>query len=104
MPGTGKSTLAIALSRALGWPTIDKDILKSTLLTAGIIDANANISAYELLYALARHFLMEQAFSVILDSPDPALHILRDLANEAGATLKIILCLARREIRSRRVA
>src|SRR5260370_3511131 len=104
MPGTGKSTLAIALSRALNWTTIDKDILKSTLLTAGIADVDANNPAYELMYALARHFLTEQALSVILDSPDPSLHILHDMANEAGATLKIVLCLAEREVRNRRVA
>ncbi len=104
MPGTGKSTLANALSRALGWPTIDKDILKSTFLTAGVTDTTATILAYELSSVLARHFLREQALSVILDSPDPSLHTLRELANEAGATLKIVLCLAEREVRNRRVA
>ena len=31
MPGTGKTTLALALGRALGWPVIDKDSLKSPL-------------------------------------------------------------------------
>ena len=104
MPGTGKSTLAIALSQALKWPTIDKDILKSTLLAAGMADGDANLPAYELMYALARHFLTEQALSVILDSPDPSLSVLQNLANETGAMLKIVLCVAEREIRNRRVA
>jgi predicted kinase len=104
MPGTGKSTLAIALSQALGWPTIDKDTLKSALLTAGITDADANISAYELMYVLARTLLIEQHLSVILDSPDPTLHTLNDIADDAGAMLKIVLCLAERAVRNRRVA
>ncbi len=31
-PGAGKSTLALAIGCALGWPVLDKDTLKSTLL------------------------------------------------------------------------
>ena len=33
MPGSGKSTVALALGAALHCPVIDKDTLKSTLLT-----------------------------------------------------------------------
>lgn len=33
LPGTGKSTLALALGKSLGWPVIDKDILNAVLLT-----------------------------------------------------------------------
>lgn len=104
MPGTGKSTVAVALSRVLGWPTIDKDTLKSTLLAAGFADANVNVLAYELMCALAREMLVEQQLSVILDSPDPPLHVLQAIAYEAGDTLKIILCLAERDLRNQRIA
>ena len=38
MPGSGKSSPALALGRLLNWPVVDKDTLKSTLLRARIPD------------------------------------------------------------------
>jgi predicted ATPase len=35
LPGAGKSTLALALGRALGWPVVDKDIFDAVARTAG---------------------------------------------------------------------
>ena len=106
LPGSGKSTLALALGRALGSAVIDKDTLHSTLLTAGLPNALAAPTAYELMLALARDLLIEQWRSVILDSP--ALHpstVQRatELARLAGVPLVVVLCLAPKEIRDRRV-
>src|SRR5579884_3196748 len=51
-PGAGKTTLALAVGRALGWPVVDKDTLKSVLLTAAIANEVAGATSYRLLYAL----------------------------------------------------
>jgi predicted kinase len=104
MPGAGKSTLAAEISRALGWPTIDKDTLKSTLLEEGITNEVAGSVAYQLMYALGRDLLVHQRISVIFDSPDPYLHKIDELVREVQVDLKIILCLAEREVRNQRVA
>jgi predicted kinase len=69
LPGAGKTTLALALGRALGWPVVDKDTLKSPLLKLGIANEVAGPASYTLLLALARDLLVHQRLSVILDSP-----------------------------------
>ncbi len=104
LPGAGKSTLAAEISRALGWPAIDKDTLKSALLEGGVTAEVANGVAYDLMYALGRDLLVQQKISVIFDSPDPYLHKIDELLRGTQADLKIILCLAEREVRNQRVA
>ena len=104
LPGAGKSTLAAEISRALGWPAIDKDTLKSTLLEEGMTNEVASGVAYQLMYALGRDLLVQQKISVIFDSPDPYLHKIDELLRATQADLKIILCLAEREVRNQRVA
>jgi predicted kinase len=47
---------------------IDKDVLKTALLEAGVSDELAGPAAYESFFALASHFL-GQGVSVVLDSP-----------------------------------
>lgn len=104
LPGAGKSTLAIEIGHVFGWPVIDKDTLKSSLLEEGLTNETAGSAAYQLMYALGRDFLVHQKISVIFDSPDPYLHKIDELIQEARADLKIILCLAEREVRNQRVA
>lgn len=60
MPGAGKTTLGIALSRELGIPMLDKDTLKHTLLAMDIPEAVAAPTAYELLFAIARDLVVVQ--------------------------------------------
>lgn len=107
LPGAGKSTLASALSRELNWHVIDKDRHKELLLKQGIDEEKAGIATYELAFEIARSVLMRQQASVILDSA--ALHtfilenaqvILRSVPN---AHLKVILCVADRDLRNRRL-
>ncbi len=89
--GSGKSTLARALSRAYGWPLVDKDDVKD------ILDGYAADSgglAYAVMFNVARRQLL-QGFSVICDSPltfAPFYEDARRIAAEAGATLAIIEC------------
>ena len=68
MPGSGKSALARVLGRRSGAVVIDKDVLKSAALAAGVDEAQAGAVAYEAMFAQAGH-MVGQDWSVILDSP-----------------------------------
>ena len=106
-PGSGKTTLALALSEALGWPTLDKDTLKSPLLEAGVPEEVAGPASYDLMFNLGRDLLIRQGLSVILDSPagyPTVIERAAELACEVGARLKFVLCLADREMRNARMA
>jgi 8-oxo-dGTP pyrophosphatase MutT (NUDIX family)/predicted kinase len=106
MPGTGKTTLAQTIGQMEGWPVIDKDSLKSPLLTVGINDELAGPASYTLMLELAHDLLVQQHFSVILDSPGRFPHVLervKTLTEQVGADLKIIYCTANRELRKQRL-
>lgn len=106
-PGSGKTTLALELSRALGWPTVDKDTLKSAMLREGVPEEIAGRGSYELMFEVGRDLLVRQQLSVILDSPagyDVVIQKAEKLAHEAGAELKFILCLADQSLRNERLA
>ena len=107
LTGSGKTTLALALGVALGWPVLDKDTLKSTLLEANLGEAIAARVAYDLLFALARDLLVRQRRSLILDSPTRFPFILETaqaIADERNALLSVILCLAGGTVRNQRLA
>ena len=103
--GTGKSMLAGNLGRPLGWPVIDKDTHKSTLLAGGVAERLAASLAYDLMFAEAGDVLA-QGFSVILDSPASYLQSVenaRRLAAEASAYLRVVLCTADVTLRETRL-
>jgi predicted kinase len=107
LPGSGKTSLALAIGRSLSWPVIDKDTLKSGLLAAGIEDGLAGATAYGLMFEIGDDLLVQQRVSVILDSPLPSplgVEQATDLALRAGAQLRFILCLADRSVRNQRIA
>jgi predicted kinase len=107
MPGTGKTTLALAFGQTLGWPVVDKDTLKSPLLLAGVAEEVAGPASYALLLAMAQDLLVRQRLSTILDSPGRFRFVLeraQEMAEQAGATLKIVFCSASRELRDRRMS
>jgi len=109
LPGTGKTTLAAALGKALGFPVIDKDFLKESLLRIPIdttMQEELGKAVYEIVFAFAHDMLVRQQMSVILDTAalypfifERACHI----AYAAEARLKIILCRADLDIRRERV-
>jgi predicted kinase len=106
MPGTGKTTLALALGQTWGWPVIDKDSLKSPLLTGGVSSELAGPASYALMLEMAQDLLVKQHLSVILDSPGRFPFVLdqvKEMTERAGARLKIIQCQASRELRSLRL-
>jgi predicted kinase len=68
MPGSGKSALARLIGRTTGAVVLDKDVLKTAALDAGVPEEQAGPVAYEAFFALADH-LLGQGLSVVLDSP-----------------------------------
>lgn len=63
-PATGKSTLALALARRLGWPLVEKDAIKDHTYHL----PQGNVLAYEIMWQVTRHQL-EVGLSVVVDSP-----------------------------------
>jgi predicted kinase len=90
--GCGKSALARALSRQLGWPLIDKDDVKD------LLDGRAQAAgplAYNIMFNLARRQLL-QGLNVICDSPltgSITYEKAQTLARETHASLAIIECI-----------
>jgi predicted kinase len=104
LPGTGKSTLAEAVGRALEVPVFAKDWLEATLLRSGIRpthkDKSLGFASYELLTVLAeRQLILGQ--SVILDSV-AATKTIRSawyqLAEKYQANCRIIECVCSDEL------
>ncbi len=105
-PGSGKSTIALAVSSSLHWPVVDKDTLKSAALQASVPEAIAGKLSYDLMFDIANDILVQQQLSIILDSPAGYEAVMRKaqaMADSANATLKVILCLADRSIRIQRL-
>jgi len=68
-PGSGKSALARLIGQTTGAVVLDKDVLKTAALEAGVEDdQRAGFIAYQAFFALADH-LLGQGLSVALDSP-----------------------------------
>lgn len=107
LPGAGKTTLAYALGRELGWQVIDKDTHKEVLVKQGFDDNRAGKAAYELSFAQIRTFLIRQQISTILDTA--ALHhfvldeVMEIMRCTDEAMLKVILCVADRDLRNFRL-
>jgi predicted kinase len=89
-PGCGKSTVAAALSRELGWPLIEKDAIQRILDRHRVA---GDAPGYEIMLQLARSHL-RHGISIILDSPFWKLTYdnAQALADEHGARLVVIEC------------
>ena len=107
LPGAGKTSLAYALGRKLGWQVIDKDTYKEVLVKYGLDDEQAGKAAYELSFAQIRTFLIHQQISAILDCAALQHFILDEvteiLSNTNRVQLKVILCVADRDLRNHRL-
>jgi len=99
LPGTGKSTLAEAIGKALGIPVFAKDWLEGTFLRSGlkptIEEKPLGFAAYELLTVLAeRQLVLGQ--SVILDSvagTETIRSTWRQLSRQYSAEWRVVECL-----------
>lgn len=100
LPGAGKSTLASRLGLDLGWVVIDRDnfkdyLLEDAMLKEKIEENTAGWTSYEVFFKNAHNLLVNQRQSIILDTSTLHPFIFeraRDLAREAEAELKVILC------------
>lgn len=102
----GKTTLAFAVGRELGWTVLDKDSIKSRLLRLESPESIAGPASYELLLDIAADNLVN-GLSLILDCPAHHRSFLdRCAALSAGtkAEFRVLLCLLDREERIRRMA
>jgi predicted kinase len=103
LPGTGKSTLAEAVGKALEIPVFAKDWLEAALLRSGLkptsVDKSLGYAGYELLTVLAKRQLM-LGQSVILDSV-AASRTIRDtwlnLTEQYNADYRVIECICSNE-------
>lgn len=92
--GAGKTTLARAIGHSTGAVVIDKDIIKAGMLDVGVAESVAGGTAYQIFFDLSRS-LLEQGFSVIMDSPAFFTHIRERgnaIAAASGACYYIIRC------------
>ena len=89
---SGKSTLARALSKELGWPLIDKDDVRD------LLDGHAQAAgplAYRIMFNIARRQLL-QGFSVICDSPltgSISYERAQIITRETRASLAVVECI-----------
>jgi predicted kinase len=107
LPGAGKSTLASALGRELGWPVLDKDTVKTTLLRVGAEEQLAGRASYEVLFDLAHDLVVTQRLSIIMDWPSAYPQVIeasRAIVNDADASLRIVFCAADPATRERRTS
>ena len=103
-PGSGKSTLARALAPRIDALVLDKDIVKSALLRAGLDEASAGPTAYEVYFALAEDFV-RHGHSIILDNPvfwPRVEERWQALARSAGLPLLLIHCVCPDQVELRR--
>ncbi|MGB4861725.1 MAG: AAA family ATPase [Tepidiformaceae bacterium] len=105
-PGSGKSTVARALGRALPAVVIDKDVIASALIRHGIPYGEAGAPSYQVMYAQAERFLAN-GHSVVFDSPCfwPMIEqTTRRVAADAGADWAMVECRCPDELRDERLA
>ena len=70
LPGSGKSTVAEAQSRALSLPVFSIDPIEAAMWRGGLARADTGIAAYEVAIALAGEHL-RLGHSVIVDAVNP---------------------------------
>ena len=66
-PGSGKSTLATEITKYTNSIIIDRDVIKSSMLNAGIQDPLLTDTSYMIVFDLAEHYL-SKGISVIIDT------------------------------------
>lgn len=94
VPGSGKSTIAVAIAPALQAIVLDHDDTKSAILEVGIGNDLAGQVSYSVIKALARRYISEGK-SVIIDSPclyTPLLEYGLEVARRYEAVYRYIEC------------
>lgn len=105
-PAAGKTTLAHRLASLMQWTVLDKDIVKSRLLQLGVAESIAGRASYDIPLDLAEDAL-SRGQSFILDAPakhPDFLQRCRNVAAGANADFRVVVCMADRDERERRLA
>jgi shikimate kinase len=109
--GAGKTTLAKRLSTWLHWEVLNKDDLKLQRLANGEEVGLAGWNAFEELFDLIQEAVVEKKQSVIIDTSNEWPFIIENILHMQNklrslhiyAQLKVILCVATKETRTRRL-
>jgi predicted kinase len=104
LPGSGKSTVAEAVSRALQMPIFSVDPIEAAMWRGGLAKAETGIAAYEVAIALAGENL-RLGHSAIIDAVNPVeapRAAWRELAAKHQVELKFIECVCAAEAVHRR--
>ena len=107
LPGTGKTSLAYEIARVLSWVVLDKDRINTTLINAGLEQDAAGPMSYDVLLDLVEDMVAIQKHSVVIDTAGRQRVVLdraRTIAEQAGATLRVIRLTAPRAIRLNRMS
>ncbi len=104
-PGTGKSTIARAIAKALHAPLIDRDVIRQT--GVDIFGEHPEIGrfAYEMMFALTREQL-SVGISVVVDSPltyRTTYEELRRIANDAHVPMLVVHCMCSPQVQRHRL-
>lgn len=94
LPGSGKTSVAEALGRALGWPVLSVDPIEAAMRRAGLPPDATGLAAYAVAEAAAGANL-RLGRSVVVDAVNPveaAREAWRRLAGRQGAALTFIEC------------
>ncbi|GAA3138961.1 putative kinase [Kribbella aluminosa] len=94
VPGSGKSTVAAHVVEKYGAVAVDYDVIKSAVLDAGFDLGGSTRASYEVMYAMARHLLV-QGRDVVMDSPCFWPRIVNEgiaIAEENGAAYRYVEC------------
>src|SRR5271156_5869655 len=106
LPGSGKSTVAEGLSRALSLPVFSVDPIEAAMWRSGLAKTQTGIAAYDVAITLADEHL-RLGHSVVIDAVNPVeapRAAWRNLAAKHRADLKIIECVcADQTVHRRRV-
>jgi predicted kinase len=99
LPGSGKSTVAEGVARALNLAILSADPVEAVMRRAGLPESQTGVASYLVLEAVADEQL-KLGHSVIIDAVnpvEPARAMWRALAQKHAADLKIIECVCRDE-------
>jgi predicted kinase len=94
VPGSGKSTIARHVGARYGAIVVDLDIVRSAVLDGGVPVEDSGRAAYPTVYALTRS-LLDQGFSVVIDSPCQYEEIVatgQEIAGKRGAAYRYVEC------------
>lgn len=94
LPGSGKSTVAEGIARALNAAILSIDPIEAAMWTSGIQRDSTGVAAYQVAAALAAENL-KQGHSIVVDAVNPveeARSMWKDLADQLNLEVSFVEC------------